>query len=137
MTSYVFLADVVLALHFAFVSFVVVSLGLIILGGCLSWPWISNSWFRATHLISVAIVVAQSWFGIVCPLTTLEMWLRYQGSESVYEGGFIQYWLQRLLYYDAPAWIFVVAYSSFGLLVALALVKYPPNFMHRSNRVGI
>jgi len=88
-------------------------------------------------LISVAIVVAQSWLGIVCSFTTLEMWLRYQGSESTYDGSFIQYWLQRLLYYDAPAWIFVVAYSSFGLLVALALVKYPPNFMHRSNSVGI
>lgn len=29
----------------------------------------------------------------------------------------IAHWLQTLLYYDAPAWVFVVCYTLFGLLV--------------------
>ena len=137
MTSmYVFLAGVILLAHFAFVLFVVVGFALVVLGGWLGWSWIRNSWFRTLHLISIAIVAGQSWFSIVCPLTTLEMWLRNKAGESAYEGSFIQYWLQELLYYDASAWIFVVAYSSFGLLVVFAIFVYPPNFMRRGNTIG-
>lgn len=130
-----FLADIVLSLHVAFVGFVVIGLVLIVLGGCLNWSWIRNSWFRALHLIGIGIVVLQAWLGVVCPLTTLEMWLRHKAGRSTYEGSFIQYWLQKLLYYDAPTWVFVVVYTSFGLLVLVAMVKFPPKFMRRKTSV--
>ena len=45
---------------------------------------------------------------------------------SNYEGGFIQYWLNQLLFYDAPAEVFIAPYSRFGFLVVLAMFKYPP-----------
>lgn len=127
-----FLAGVILITHAAFAVFVVASLVLIALGGMFNWTWIRNSWFRAIHLMSILVIVVQSWAGIVCPLTTLEMWLRTKAGESAYEGSFIQYWLRELLYYDAPAWVFIVAYSTFGLLVLLALFVYPPNFMRKN-----
>lgn len=135
MTSiYVFLAGVVLVAHFAFVLFVVAGFVLIVLGGWRDWIWIRNSWFRACHLAAIAIVAGQSWLGMICPLTTLEMWLRTRAGESAYEGSFIQYWLQELLYYDAPAWVFVTAYSAFGLLVIFAVFAYPPNFMRKGQQ---
>ncbi len=36
------------------------------------------------------------------------------------------YWLQKLLYYEAPEWVFVTAYSAFGLVVLLTLLLVPP-----------
>jgi hypothetical protein len=78
------------------------------------------------HLAGIAFVVIQSWAGLFCPLTTLEMWLRGQAGGAQYEGSFIQYWLGRFLYYDAPAWVFVVVYTVFGLLVIITWARFPP-----------
>ena len=124
--AFYWLADFVLITHAAFAAFVIFGLVLILVGGFLSWSWVRNSWFRALHLLGITIIVVQSWLGVVCPLTTLEMWLRQQEGMSTYEGGFIQYWLHQLLFYDAPAQVFIAAYSLFGLLVVLAMFKYPP-----------
>lgn len=120
------LADAVLLLHTSFVVFVVAALALIIVGGYRQWRWVRNWWFRVVHLGGIAIVVAQSWAGLLCPLTTLEMWLRGQAGGVQYEGSFIQYWLERVLYYEAPDWVFVVAYTVFGLLVILTWLRFPP-----------
>jgi len=110
---------------------VVLGLLLTVWGGYRRWAWIKNSWFRACHLAAIVIVVLQSWVGIICPLTTLEMWLRRMAGGDYYDGGFIQYWLHRLLFFDAPLWVFVLAYSLFGGLVLLAWFRFPPNFMRR------
>ena len=77
---YQFLADAVLVLHSVIVAFIIIGLVLIVLGGLLRWRWITNPWFRATHLIGIAIVVAQAWLGRLCPLTILEAWLRQQAG---------------------------------------------------------
>jgi len=120
------LADLVLLLHTLFVVFVVAALLLTIAGGYRRWRWVRNWWFRVVHLVAIAVVVAQSWAGLICSLTNLEMWLRGQAGSKQYEGSFIQYWLQRFLYYDAPAWVFVTAYTLFGLLVIITWVRFPP-----------
>ncbi|MBT8088371.1 MAG: DUF2784 domain-containing protein, partial [Gammaproteobacteria bacterium] len=70
------IADGLLLLHTLFVLFVVIGLLLIVAGRFLSWDWVRNPWFRLVHLVCIGIVVVQSWFGIVCPLTTWEMALR-------------------------------------------------------------
>jgi hypothetical protein len=62
----------------------------------------------------------------------LESWLRQQAGQSGYERGFIEYWLQRLLYYEGPLWAFALAYTVFGALVAWAWWRYPPNASHAS-----
>ena len=123
---YHYLADAVLLLHVLFVVFVVVSLLLIVVGGYRHWPWIRNGWFRLVHLCCIAIVVIQSWVGLMCPLTTLEMWFRGRAGGEQYDGGFIQYWLQRFLFYDAPEWVFVAVYTAFGLLVIISWACFPP-----------
>lgn len=63
-------------------------------------------------------MVLQSWFGIVCPLTTWEMTLRQKAGEAVYSGAFVAHWLESILYYRAPEWVFMVGYTVFGMLVA-------------------
>jgi polyferredoxin len=130
---YQLLANVVLSLHIAIVGFVVGGLVLILVGNLRSWRWVNALWFRLAHLAAIAIVVAEAWFGAVCPLTSLEMWLRAQARTTTYTGSFIEYWLQRLLYYEAPAWAFTLGYSLFGLVVAAAWWYFPPRFKRRSN----
>ena len=120
------LADAVLALHVAVATFVIGGLVIVVIGNRLDWKWVNALSFRLVHLCTVAIVVAESWLGAVCPLTTLEMWLRVKAHASTYSGSFIEHWLQQLLYYDAPPWIFVLGYSLFGLLVVATWIFYPP-----------
>ena len=122
------LADIVLVTHVAFVLFVVAGLFLIVIGGIKNWRWVRNHWFRFVHLLGIGIVVAQAWAGIICPLTTLEMWLREKGGGAVYQGSFIEHWLQKLLYYDAPDWVFITAYTVFGLMVVSTFLLIPPHF---------
>ncbi len=123
---YRLLADMVLVLHVIIVAFVVGGLVLVIAGNLRGWHCVNALWFRLAHLGAIAFVVAQAWLGMVCPLTTLEMWLRVKAGAAAYSGGFIEHWLQRVLYYDAPPWVFVLAYSLFGLLVLATWLVYPP-----------
>ncbi len=120
------LADLVLIAHVAFVVVVVAGLGLISIGGFRSWNWIRNPWFRVLHLAGIGLVVVQAWLGVTCPLTTLEMHLRERAGEATYGGGFIAHWLQSLLYYEAPAWVFIAGYSLFGLAVVGSWWRFPP-----------
>lgn len=112
------LADLVLLLHVLVVLFIVGSLFLIALGGLRGWHWVRNPWFRWTHLLAIGVLAAQAWLGRVCPLTSVEMALRAAAGERTYAGSFIAYWLGRLLYYQAPLWVFALAYTAFAGLVA-------------------
>jgi len=114
---YAFAADFLLVTHVLFVAFVVFGLVLIFAGKYLYWRWIRNPWFRVSHLLGISVVVLQSWFGAICPLTIWEMNLRSKAGETGYEGSFLTHWLNELLYYQAPSWVFVVCYTAFGGLV--------------------
>src|SRR3954467_6185060 len=114
---YQLLANAVLVLHIAIVLFVVGGLVLIVIGNLRRWRAVNSLWFRLLHVATIGIVVAEAWLGIECPLTTLEMWLRAQANGATYSGGFIEHWLQSVLFWNAPPWVFTVAYSVFGLAV--------------------
>ncbi|MBB3060503.1 DUF2784 domain-containing protein [Microbulbifer rhizosphaerae] len=114
---YLLAADVILLLHTLFVAFVVLGVLLIFVGKFLRWHWVRNPWFRLAHLAAIGVVVAESWAGVICPFTVWEMALRAKAGETVYTGSFISHWLEMLLYYQAPAWVFRLVYSAFGLLV--------------------
>ena len=129
--TYQYLADCVLAAHVVIVAFVLIGLALIILGNIFSLRWANALWFRAAHLLAIVIVVAESWLGITCPLTTLEAWLRSKADQASYSGSFIEHWLTQLLFFDAPAWVFTLAYSVFGILVVLTWWKFPPKRQRR------
>lgn len=124
--TYQILADLVLLTHIAFVAFMVIGLLLIFIGGCCGWRWIRNPWFRSLHLAGIGLVVVQTWLGMICPLTTWEMHLREKAGDATYAGDFIAHWLQRLLYYEAPPWVFTVAYTLFGLAVFGSWWRFRP-----------
>ncbi len=124
-------ADGVLALHVGLVLFVVAGLALVVAGNLRHWRWVDHLGFRLAHLVAIVVVAAESWLGIACPLTTLELWLRARAGASTYGGGFVEHWLQRLLYYDAPGWVFALGYSLFALLVAATWRYFPPRSRRR------
>ena len=119
-------ADAVLIAHAAFIAFVVAGQGLILAGWMLGWRWPRNPPFRLAHAGAIALVVFESWFGIMCPLTWLEFRLRAAAGSPLAADSFIGYWLQRLIFHDAPPWVFTLAYTSFAAVVAATFVFYPP-----------
>jgi hypothetical protein len=131
---YQLLADSVLALHAGIVAFVVGGLVLVIIGNLRHWRWVNVLWFRLAHIGAIAIVVAEAWLGVACPVTTLEMWLRAKASATTYNGSFIEHWLQWVLYYEAPSWVFGLGYSLFGLLVLATWWYFPPTTNHRPHQ---
>ena len=132
-----FLADSVLTLHFAIVLFVIGGLVFIIVGNLNGWRWVNALWLRLLHLAAIAIVAAEAWLGIACPLTTLEIWLRAQsgtGFTAHYNESFVGHWLQRLLFYSAPSWVFLLGYTAFGALVVAVWYRFPPERRRRGWR---
>lgn len=120
------LADAILALHVGVVVFVVLGTLLILAGGPLGWRWVRARTFRLVHLALVAVIALQAWLGRLCPLTTWEQALRNRAGQDTYGESFIQYWLSRLIFFQAPWWLFVAAYTAFALLVLVAWWRWPP-----------
>ncbi len=120
------LADAILFVHALFVAFVVLGLGLIVMGAMARWRWIRRPWFRVAHLVAIGMVVVQAWLGRTCPLTLWENSLRRAGGGDGYAGSFMQYWLHRVIFYDFDPWVFTLAYTLFGVLVGLTWLLAPP-----------
>jgi hypothetical protein len=128
---FVLAADALLVVHVLFVAFVTIGLALILLGKPLDWGWVRNPWFRIAHLSAIGVVAFQSWIGFVCPLTTWEMALRERAGEVAYPGTFVSHWLEALLYYQAPAWLFTLCYTVFAALVIASWFWVRPRpFLH-------
>jgi hypothetical protein len=82
------LADLILALHLVFVLFVV-------LGGLVVLRWPRIAWLHIPAAIWGVLIEYTGW---ICPLTPLENALRTRGGEAGYNGGFIEHYIQPLLY---------------------------------------
>jgi hypothetical protein len=108
------LADTVLILHALVVLFIVGGLAAIWAGAALGWRWVREPRLRLAHLGAIGIVALLAIFDISCPLTVFESWLRRDADRHQ---GFIEYWLERLIYYDFPPWVFTLAYALFAVLV--------------------
>ncbi len=86
--GYRLLTTLVLALHFAYVAYLVV-------GGFLAWRWPRTIWL---HLAAAAwgflVVAAQ----LICPLTYAEDWARRRAGEDGLTRGFIDRYIEGVLY---------------------------------------
>ncbi len=120
------LAELLLSLHVGIVAFVVLGEALFLIGGWRSWRWIRNLPLRLLHLALIAYIAVQAWLGVACPLTVWEQHLRTLAGQSPYQESFIEHWLSRLIFFQAPWWVFVAAYSLFALLVAVTWWRFPP-----------
>lgn len=127
MSGYALLADIVVGFHFCYVSFAVGGELVILLGWAFRWGWVRNLTFRVVHLCAVALVAAESVIGVPCPLTTWEYELRaLAGQTSEAQVSFVARLVRSIIFFDFPAWVFVVMYVSFALLVAATFVLVRP-----------
>jgi hypothetical protein len=110
--AYRWLADATVALHLAFIVFVV-------FGGFLAWRKAGWAW---VHLPAVAWVAFIEFTGTTCPLTPLENMLRERAGDAGYSGGFIEHYLLPIIY---PAGLTAGAQVVLGFVViALNVVVY-------------
>jgi Protein of Unknown function (DUF2784) len=123
------LADVVVAFHLLIVLFILLGVPLVYLGAALHWPWVRSRRWRMLHLGAILFVAAESLLGITCPLTVWEDMLRGQRTA----GGFLERWIDQLIFYDAPAWVFTTAYMAFAALVLVTWFVVPPIRQRRTN----
>ena len=115
-------ADFVFALHALVVIFNVGSLLLIAIGGPLAWAWVRRRGFRLAHVSLMTFVTLEAIFGMTCPLTMLEDWLRGVATEQ----SFVQRWASALIYWNAPPWVFAVLYVGILLAIFGAWLVWPP-----------
>lgn len=96
----------ILFLHFAIIAFNVAGCVLIPIGAWRGWRWVREFWFRLAHLLSLAVVALQAIFGRACFLTI------WQGdlSGTAHSQPLIAGWIDRLIYWPLPLWVFAVAY---------------------------
>jgi hypothetical protein len=126
MRFYVMLADAVAILHAVFIAFVVFGFVLILIGARAGWSWVRRFWFRLLHLLAISYVGVATAVGEPCPLTILEDRLREAGGGAGYGRDFVGFWLDRLIFYDFPVWLFAVVYAALALAIAATFVAVPP-----------
>ena len=102
-------ADLILIVHFAFVLFVVLGLGVIWIGGWREWAFVKNRGFRFAHLGAMGVVVLESGLGVTCPLTTWESGLRGMAGQQGYGESFMEHWIHRLMFIELPPAVFTAS----------------------------
>lgn len=106
------LADALVALHVAFIAFVLTG-GIVVL-------W--RPWLAALHLPAVAWAAFVEFTGTICPLTPWENALRRRAGDAGYAGGFVEHHVLALLY---PAGLTPDAQALLGaVVVAVNVVAY-------------
>ena len=126
--TYDLLADVVVAIHVGYVSYVIFGQAAILIGLVRRWSWIRNPYFRLSHLAAIVIVAGQSLLDLPCPLTSWEDQLRALAGHSVEQGSFIGRLLHGLMFYDFEPSVFTWIYVGFAVLVLLTLILAPPRW---------
>jgi hypothetical protein len=108
------LADLVVALHFAFVLFVV-------LGGLLVLRWPRLAYLHIPAAIWGVLIEFAGW---ICPLTPLENSLRVRAGEAGYQGSFVEHYILPLLYPSALTRTVQLLLGVFVLGLNLAIYIY-------------
>ena len=116
------IADAILVVHFGIVLFIVGGLLAVWLGAWRGWAWARNAWFRYLHLGAIAYVAGEALLGVACPLTVWEALARgATPAES-----FIGRWVRKLLFYQAPEWVFTTLYCLWAAATVVTLRFVPP-----------
>lgn len=158
MNGNIFMANLIVFVHLAYVAFVVLMVPVIVIGGILKWKWVRNFWLRLVHFIMIAVVVVETVFGVTCPLTTWETSYRMAGGQygvvrdengeaidmgegyvkigptKEYQEDFVGRCLRAVLFFDpdeVPQWVLNCFYYGFGAMILITLFLIPPRWPGR------
>ena len=119
-----FLADIVLIIHFIVIIFVTLNFFFIPVGYVKNWQWTKNLKIRLIHLFLVAFVMTETILGFLCPLTIIENNLRLNFHD---ERSFIAYWLSKIIFWEVNNIIFILIYLITFLWTCIMWKLYKPN----------
>jgi hypothetical protein len=105
-------AAVVVAVHMAYLLYMVFGGFLALRRFALIWPHIGST------LYSIYVTTTS----FTCPVTTLEKWLLEKGGRTPYEGSFIAQYLRGVLYpaqYETALWVSCMALAVVSYVVVL------------------
>ena len=125
---YALLADLIVAIHIAYVVYVVGGLVAILIGAWRGRKWIRNPWFRVTHLLAILIVVMETFLKLNCPLTTWEDQARAAAQQPADGSAFMDRLLSFILIGTAPRWLINGAYLVFGIAIVATFFLAPPRW---------
>jgi hypothetical protein len=128
---YGFLADLMVAIHVGYVGYVVVGQLLIWFGWAMGWQLVRNFWFRATHLLAIAVVAYEEVMDIRCPLSVWEEYFREKAGQPVSGETFLGRLMHSLIFYDFQPWVFTVIYMTTLGVVVLTLFLCRPRWPFR------
>jgi len=103
------LTDLTVAVHFAFLIFVVA-------GGFLARRY---RWIAIPHVLAAAWgIYVEAMPGILCPLTPLENQFALRAGQAGYQGGFIEHYLIPIIYPEG-----LTRLAQYGLAVFIVLIN--------------
>jgi Protein of Unknown function (DUF2784) len=123
------LAQLILAVHVAVIGFNLAGLVAVPIGARRGWGWVRVRWWRLLHLASLAVVAVQAVFGQACFLTVLQA-----GLEGGSRTPLIQRWINALIYWPLPIWVFSAAYVAIFVYAAALWWWVPPSPRPSSGR---
>jgi hypothetical protein len=103
-------AGLVLAIHLAVILFNLFGLVAIPLGAWRGWRFVHVLWWRALHLLVLAVVALQAVLDRVCLLTTWQGDLLRMAGAAASDAPLIERWVNRLVFWPLPVWVFAVIY---------------------------
>jgi hypothetical protein len=116
------IAQFILALHVVIITFNVAGLVVIPLGAWGNWRIVRIAWLRLLHLGLLAIVAGQALAGRACILT---IWQNNLTGHSGNTTPLIMGWVDRMIFWNLPLWVFTVIYSVVFLYVLALTVLVP------------
>jgi hypothetical protein len=131
---YGFLADLMVAIHVGYVGYVVVGQLVIWLGWAMRRQFVRNFWFRATHLLAIAVVAYEELMDIRCPLSVWEEYFRHKAGQDFSGETFLGRMLHSLLFYDFDKSTFDAIYYTTLAVVLLTLVFCRPRLPFRKKQ---
>lgn len=113
----------ILLAHLALIAFNVAGCVLVPIGAWRRWRWVREFWWRLAHVLSFAAVAAQALAGRACFLTI------WQGDLAghAHAQPLIASWINHLIYWPLPLWVFAVAYVVLFVYVLALWVMVRPH----------
>jgi hypothetical protein len=116
------IAETIFAVHLVIIAFNGAGLIIIPLGAWLGWRVVRIAWLRLLHLAMLVIVTGQALAGRACILT---IWQNELTGLNQPTQPMIMRWVERLVYWNLPMWVFAVMYSCVFLYVVALTVLVP------------
>ncbi len=128
------LAGLVLTFHVGVILFNLFGLIAIPLGGWRGWAFVRVFWWRALHLVILALVAVQAVLQQACFLTLWQGALQRYAGEAASDMPLIERWVNRLVFWPLPLRFFAALYVAVCAYTLLLWWLVPPRrpFLHGS-----